>query len=1331
MDSSSTPSSPVRPDSALSLTSSTPWQALEWGKKALSSLSSAASSPPRNTKAPSSTTPGSPSTLVNETTTPPAPLTPNGASFTIPPPLISDHPTASSSPHLTGSDISTAISSFGGLDQSKPDSNGLDNGDPGRRKSLPNPTPFVPESSPPSQSSSARSVISVASASSTASKRSGITRLLFGKSAEEQYEEDLAMYPQDHLVEIYPSPEHLAKLKALEEEAAAKARRERTLLQRILWGKGSDSDDEETPVEGAEDEAKESSEAAVVESAEVAVEAAPVAGEEPAKEDSAKPKEAKPERGFWMRVLYGKGDTSDDEDETPVTESSEEVTLEGSGNEEPPATSSEESEKPAAVEVVAPADEMQPTPVAAPTVEPTPVAEAAVAIPSTTPSPLLTLPSLRTVGKLVQSLPGVSLVSKLPGASTISQLPVVSNVIDSLFVDHKDDTAHTLSTAAVTPAAVIEATAAAAAASAAVQSPTTRLIEPLGKVPTPVGSVAWRKARQERGETVALLPPPTTTDTASPTLALWGVSKTLNIASSSLSTLGNLADMTARTADRVLHAVAPAAPAVPPTLFKARDAALGLASGLFGRVAGKVAAMGGVGLAKVVHPAAAAAVAHTLSVPVSLSPKSPTSPTTPAAADEDNTPYLARMDTFRHFCAFPPGQVRNPLSFSFSGGCGLAGASGLPAGTGRPRSPRNSTTAAAATTPSLMGSLLSAPSELASTFAAAGTPSQHRELRYALGAARVIRERFRDDVLAACRFLGSGFGAIVAAAMAVGAELEEVEKMCEEMEALAGQRFLGGVGGVAKVVEESLRRWVPEDVGVCEGRLVVSVTRWNGENVLVDEFGSRERLIKVLMGSCYLPILHETPVFLDGHMLLSGTLTNPLPVYDGLTITISSFPGEANVGPFDPTVTPEWAAKGYAVANVGGDDETEVPEDEDAAKEEEDGKIEWGRQGERDMGDWFKAVTGSDELLSDAFKVVEIDDIAYEVNCEMITIKEGDVDIGGNPSAEGGEDEPLEDGAMTVNNVVHSFRLQSTGFDKKSYMTYIKGYMKALKAYLNANDPDRVAVFESKVTPFVKKILENFKDYEFYVGEGMNPDGMVILLNYREDGTTPYLTFFKDGLKIEKINNETMTQNPLQPDAPAPADMEVTIHDDKFNGQYIRTLRHAFTPAECEALLALASSKGWETALLNIGGGLQTLRTDVRKSDRSIVDDEATAAFVCERIKPHLPTIWDTGRLAHLNERLRFLKYGPSDYFAPHYDGAYGDKKFGYERLSFVTVQVYLNEGYEGGETTFFDPRTEKPLLAFKGNTGDVAIFEHGIFHEGTKLVSGTKYALRTDVMYR
>ena len=121
----------------------------------------------------------------------------------------------------------------------------------------------------------------------------------------------------------------------------------------------------------------------------------------------------------------------------------------------------------------------------------------------------------------------------------------------------------------------------------------------------------------------------------------------------------------------------------------------------------------------------------------------------------------------------------------------------------------------------------------------------------------------------------------------------------------------------------------------------------------------------------------------------------------------------------------------------------------------------------------YEDILSGDELFSDAFPVYDqflvywildsclyskvVDDIVYEVDCQMIVVKAGaDIDIGdpnipvfsltltyfhktlgANPSAED-QEESLEDGATQVNNVVHSFRLQSTTFDKKSYLTYLK-----------------------------------------------------------------------------------------------------------------------------------------------------------------------------------------------------------------------------------------------------------------------------------------------------
>ncbi|CAO1637960.1 unnamed protein product [Parajaminaea phylloscopi] len=164
----------------------------------------------------------------------------------------------------------------------------------------------------------------------------------------------------------------------------------------------------------------------------------------------------------------------------------------------------------------------------------------------------------------------------------------------------------------------------------------------------------------------------------------------------------------------------------------------------------------------------------------------------------------------------------------------------------------------------------------------------------------------------------------------------------------------------------------------------------------------------------------------------------------------------------------------------------------------------------------FLDVISGDELGSDAYEMKEIDDVMVELDAAQIVITEGDVDIGGNPSAEE-QAEALENGGQQVINIVHSFRLQQTTFDKKQYLSHLKSYMKAIKEHLQSTNPERVPIFEKKAAEYAKKIIGNFKDYDFYIGEGMNPDGMVVLVNYREDGVTPFFSYWKDGIKMTKI----------------------------------------------------------------------------------------------------------------------------------------------------------------------------------------------------------------------
>jgi hypothetical protein len=71
------------------------------------------------------------------------------------------------------------------------------------------------------------------------------------------------------------------------------------------------------------------------------------------------------------------------------------------------------------------------------------------------------------------------------------------------------------------------------------------------------------------------------------------------------------------------------------------------------------------------------------------------------------------------------------------------------------------------------------------------------------------------------------------------------------------------------------------------------------------------------------------------------------------------------------------------------------------------------------------------------------------------------IDTGANASAEEAE-EGLEDEVRKVNNIVSSFRLQATSFDKKSYLTYLKGTPAPL--HTRDEDPDTELTCDTQAT---------------------------------------------------------------------------------------------------------------------------------------------------------------------------------------------------------------------------------------------------------------------------
>jgi len=99
----------------------------------------------------------------------------------------------------------------------------------------------------------------------------------------------------------------------------------------------------------------------------------------------------------------------------------------------------------------------------------------------------------------------------------------------------------------------------------------------------------------------------------------------------------------------------------------------------------------------------------------------------------------------------------------------------------------------------------------------------------------------------------------------------------------------------------------------------------------------------------------------------------------------------------------------------------------------------------------YQDLLSGDELLSDSFVYNEIHNgVLWEVEGKWVVKGSVDVDIGANPSAEGGEDdETVDDQAVKVVDIVDTFRLQEQPpFDKKRFSRlYEEVYQKLDRVY--------------------------------------------------------------------------------------------------------------------------------------------------------------------------------------------------------------------------------------------------------------------------------------------
>ncbi|XP_043487724.1 patatin-like phospholipase domain-containing protein 2 isoform X1 [Polistes fuscatus] len=152
---------------------------------------------------------------------------------------------------------------------------------------------------------------------------------------------------------------------------------------------------------------------------------------------------------------------------------------------------------------------------------------------------------------------------------------------------------------------------------------------------------------------------------------------------------------------------------------------------------------------------------------------------------------------------------------------------------------------------------------------------------------------------------GASAGAIAACCLLCDLPLGEITSNVLRVAREARQHTLGPFSpsfNVHEILLESLQKFLPEDAHIrVNGKLHISLTRvYDGKNVIVSHYNSREELLQALLASSFIPFFSGIlPPRFRGIRYIDGGFSDNLPTLDENTVTVSPFCGESDICPRD------------------------------------------------------------------------------------------------------------------------------------------------------------------------------------------------------------------------------------------------------------------------------------------------------------------------------------------------------------------------------------------------------------------------------------------------
>ncbi|XP_012056159.1 PREDICTED: patatin-like phospholipase domain-containing protein 3 [Atta cephalotes] len=152
---------------------------------------------------------------------------------------------------------------------------------------------------------------------------------------------------------------------------------------------------------------------------------------------------------------------------------------------------------------------------------------------------------------------------------------------------------------------------------------------------------------------------------------------------------------------------------------------------------------------------------------------------------------------------------------------------------------------------------------------------------------------------------GASAGAIAACCLLCDLPLGEMTSNVLRVAREARQRTLGPFSpsfNIQEILLDGLRKFLPDDAHIrVNGKLHISLTRvYDGKNVIVSQFNSKDDLMQALLASSFVPLFSGLlPPRFHGIRYMDGGFSDNLPTLDENTITVSPFCGESDICPRD------------------------------------------------------------------------------------------------------------------------------------------------------------------------------------------------------------------------------------------------------------------------------------------------------------------------------------------------------------------------------------------------------------------------------------------------